>query len=171
MRVRLVEAETGEEYILWRVAEAPGAFVGSVRAAVFEALTDLRAQAFEPDVFRSPGARTILRYARERYGDAPEFLWKRFPRNAVLRRADAKRWYAVLLEIPAEKLGLPGGGRLEILDVRVPTDRLPGLIDGVSVFPGYHMNKRHWVTLRLDEPLANDLLLRHLDNSHALARP
>ena len=37
-----------------------------------------------------------------------------------------------------------------------------------AIVPGYHLNKRHWVTLTLDGRLPGDLLHELLAGSHAL---
>lgn len=37
-----------------------------------------------------------------------------------------------------------------------------------AIVPGYHMNKRHWNTLVLDNSLADDLILSLVDDSYAL---
>ena len=37
-----------------------------------------------------------------------------------------------------------------------------------AVRPGYHLNKRHWVTVTLDGTLPDDLLREWLSASHAL---
>ena len=37
-----------------------------------------------------------------------------------------------------------------------------------SITPGYHMNKRHWNTVRLDGSLPDDLLRAMIDDSYEL---
>ena len=38
------------------------------------------------------------------YCDELEFLWQKFPDNAVWRRKDNKKWYGALLTVSKEKL-------------------------------------------------------------------
>lgn len=55
----------------------------------------------------------IYRYMKKKYKAEPEFLWKRFPDYAVFRHQDNRKWFAIIMDVPAEKLGLPasyGGG-------------------------------------------------------------
>jgi predicted DNA-binding protein (MmcQ/YjbR family) len=40
-----------------------------------------------------------------------------------------------------------------------------------GVIPGYHMNKRHWITVSLDGDVADDLLTELAAESHRLVRP
>jgi len=37
-----------------------------------------------------------------------------------------------------------------------------------SILPGYHMNKRHWNTIILDESISDDDILSMIDDSYAL---
>lgn len=47
---------------------------------------------FENDVFQSDYAHKVIRYVRQTYGDELEFLWERFPDNAIFRRKDTGKW-------------------------------------------------------------------------------
>jgi len=37
-----------------------------------------------------------------------------------------------------------------------------------SVLPGYHMNKKHWITVMMDGSVADKLLCQWIDNSYTL---
>ena len=39
------------------------------------------------------------------------------------------------------------------------------------ITPGYHLNKKHWVTILLDGHVPSDLVEQLLRDSHALVRP
>ncbi len=166
---RVIETAFGEEYVAFRVSGAAGAFVGRVRQACEEKFAEIAARCFEPDVFQSDDAKRVVRYIADRYGDEPEFLWERFPGNAIFRRKDNAKWYAALLILPKHKIGLSGDGTIEILDLRVSPGEVDALVDGVKYLPGYHMNKRTWFTVRLDGTLAPDELASLIDTSYRLA--
>jgi predicted DNA-binding protein (MmcQ/YjbR family) len=40
-----------------------------------------------------------------------------------------------------------------------------------QITPGYHLNKRHWITIRLDGGVADDLVDELVRGSHELVRP
>lgn len=165
----ITDAATGEPYVLHRVSGAQGAFVGEVRAACERVLAAIVEACFENDSFSSEGAGAIIRYVESTYGDTPEFLWKKFPGNAILRRQDNAKWYAALLTVARVKLGLSGEGTLEIIDLRIDPAELPALLDGSHYLPGYHMNKKHWFTIVLDGSVPVEEIFRRIDASYALA--
>ena len=47
----------------------------------------------------------LFTWVRQQYGTEPEYPWHDW--NAVLRHNDNNKWYGVVLEVSADKLGLP----------------------------------------------------------------
>ena len=92
----------------------------------------------------------IFSYAKENFGSEPEFLWKKYPDYAVLRSTQNSKWDAVVVSIPAEKLGLESRENIDILNVKCDPMMIGSLIDGRRYFRAYHMNKEHWITLILN---------------------
>jgi predicted DNA-binding protein (MmcQ/YjbR family) len=158
-----------EHYILHRISDAKGAFVGKVREEYENVLVTIINTCFEPDVFKSEEARQVIQYVREKYQDELQFLWERFPDNAIYRRQDNAKWYAALLTVQKKKLGLNGEDTIEIIDLRIKPEELDALIDGKRYFPGYHMNKKHWFTICLDGSVPIEEIFCRIDASFALA--
>ena len=167
---RMTDTDTGDEYVLYQVASFVGSYVGEVRAACGEVLTDISRVCFEPDVYRGEQTAAVLAYARETYGDEPEFLWEKLSDSAILRRKDNQKWYALFMTIPRSKLGLDSTEPAEIIDLRFDKDELPKKVDGVRYFPGYHMNKKHWLTMILDGSVPVEEILNYLDESYKSAK-
>ena len=165
----IIDPATGEPYILHLNENAAGSFVGIVREEYREALADIAARCFKPDIFKSPQTKQIIGYACRRYGDEPEFLWKKFTDNAVLRRKDTGKWYAAILTTSRRKLGLDSDEIVEILDFRCPPDELDALVDGKLYFRGWHMNKKNWCTIVLDGSVSDEEICRKIDTSYLLA--
>ena len=59
----------------------------------------------------------LLAYAEKIYGAEPEYLWRRYPAYAVLRHKDNSKWFALVMDVPATKLGLTGEEWKDILNV------------------------------------------------------
>lgn len=166
---KLTESATGEEYFLHKT-DSVGAYIGEVRAAVFEVLQDIAARCCEVAIFKAEQSEKLIGYIREKYGDELEFLWKKFPDNAIWRRKDSGKWYGVLLTISRRKLGFDSDEIVEIIDLRSKPEQLEKLIDGERYFLGWHMNKRHWYTIILDGSVPFVELCRLIDESYLLAK-
>lgn len=50
----------------------------------------------------------ILNYAFSTYGTEPEYPWESSPDNAVLRNTMSGKWYAIIMCVKRQILGLDG---------------------------------------------------------------
>ena len=159
----------GELYTLHLVEGASGSFVGSIKDAHEKILHDVAENCFDEQIYSGEQTLKVVELIREKFSGAPEFLWEKFPNFAVFRRADNRKWYAVIMVVPREKLQLAGKDELEILNLRVEPEELNRLVDGEKYFRGWHMNKKSWMTLRLDGALSFDEISSRLEQSYRLA--
>lgn len=113
----------------------------------------------------------IYAYAEDQFGALPEYLWAKYPAYSVLRCTATKKWFAALLDVPADKLGLPGEAVMEILDIKCNPLMLGSLLEMPGILPGYHMNKNSWVTVLLDGSVPRDQVFALLDMSYDLVKP
>lgn len=169
METTLTDTALGEEYILHLVPGTTGAFVGQVRQEYQEVLDHIFENCYEPDVFQSEYAHKLISYVRDTYGDELEFLWKKFPDNAVWRRKDTNKWYAALLTVEKSKLGIEGDGWIEIIDIKANPDEIEALVDHKKYYPGWHMNKKNWISICLDGSVGFDELCHRIADSYHLA--
>lgn len=165
----VIDNNSGEEYILHNIADATGAFVGQVKAEYDAVLEEISSKCFETDVFKSEQAKRLIQYVREKYGDELEFLWKKFSDNAIWRRKDTNKWYAVLLIVSKRKLGIDSDETVEILDLRIKPENLDEFLDNKKYFAGYHMNKKHWYTICLDDSVSFEEICERVAISYTLA--
>ena len=165
----LTEKSTGEEYILYRT-KATGEFVGNVRSEIEKKLSEIAEKCFDTAIFKSEQTIRLIKYAREKYSTEPEFLWEKFSDNAVFRRKDTEKWFAVLLTVSRRKLGMHSDEIVEIVDLRTQPENIAALVDGKKIFPGWHMNKMHWFTIILDGSVPFDKICKKIDESWNLAK-
>lgn len=159
----------GEEYVLHRVADAGGEFVGRIREEYQTVLQSVADECFDKNIFKGEYSRAVIEYVCETYRSELEYLWQRFPNNAVWRRPDNGKWFGALLVLAGRKLGLDSDEPVEIIDLRVRESELPLLLDGRRYFPGYHMNKRHWLTICLDGSVPVEEICDRIDQSYQIA--
>ncbi len=108
-------------------------------------------------------------YAKQTYETAPEYLWENSPNSAVLRRKDSAKWYAVLMLVARDKLGLRGQDLVDVIVVKCDPLLIGSLLSKQGFLPAYHMNKERWVTMLLDGTVATDEITSLLDLSYQLA--
>lgn len=169
LHTKIVDKATNEEYVLHKIPSACGEFVGKVKAEYESIINDIAEKCFEPDVFKSEYAKMVINYIKEKYCNEFEYLWKQFPNNAVVRRKDNKKWYAILLVLSKRKLGLNSDEIIDILDLRINFEDLNSIVDNKKYFPGYHMNKKHWFTICLDGSVPIEEIYEWIDKSYEIA--
>ncbi len=114
------------------------------------------------------GPEALARYARETYGTEPEHLFPETPETYILRQGDNRKWYAVVMLVPREKLGLPGTGSVFLLDVKCGPLLSGSYVGKPGVLPAWHMNKVHWLGVLLDGTAEAETVTELLDISYRL---
>lgn len=169
IKSNVIDNDTGDVYVL-HLTNAVGVFVGKVRTDYQNVLEEIVDKCFDNNVFKSEYTHKIISYVRDKYQDELEFLWQRSPNNAIFRRKDNKKWYAAILTITEDKLGLSGKKEIEIIDLRTNPTTIEADIDGKKIFSGYHMNKKHWITICLDGSVSLEEIYDRIDSSYILAK-
>ena len=106
LSTEMLDKSSGDEYVLHLVEGATGSFVGKVRKEYEEILQNIKENYFEKNIFKSKQGHEVVLYTKEKYGSELEFLWPKFPNNAIWRRNDNNKWFGALLTVSANKLNL-----------------------------------------------------------------
>lgn len=169
IKTTVIDPETAEPYTLHLNNDTAGSFVGGVKTEYEQILTDIAQKCFDPDVFKSAQTKEIIDYVRAEYQDELEFLWQKFPDNAVWRRKDNKKWYGAILTVSRNKLGIHSDEMVEIIDLRINPGQMKATVDNKKYFPGWHMNKNNWYTIILDGSVSTAEIFQRIDKSYNLA--
>lgn len=170
LKTSVVDAETNAEYVLHLQPNASGKFVKRVANDYQAVLDEIKTNCYESDIFKTEQAKSVIQHVTDTYGDRLEFLWKKFPENAIWRRADTKKWYGLLLNIPKSKLGLDSDEKVTVMDFRGKPEDIEQLVDNQKYFAGYHMNKHSWYSIILDGTVSDEEIFERLQASYELAQ-
>lgn len=170
LHTKLFECETNDEYTLHLVQNATGTFVGKIKDEYDYVIKKIVDACFDNNIFKSEYAQRIIEYAQKKYNDEFEYLWEKFSNNAICRRKDNSKWYMLLLTVKKSKLGFESQEEIEIIDLRETPEEISLLVDNKKYFPGYHMNKKHWLTIILDGSVSMKEIEKRIDKSYILAK-
>lgn len=101
---------------------------------------------------------------------AGECLFAKFPSFAVSRHINNRKWFAVIMEIPKEKLGISGGGSINVVNLKRDTRLIGSFREEKGIYPAYHKSKAHWLTVALDGTVMDDELVFLLNMSYGLTK-
>lgn len=111
----------------------------------------------------------LLAYIEAKYGVKPEYLWKKFPDDAVFRHATNRKWFGIMMIVSADKLGLTTSKPELLLNVKLDPDLVSVLRQTPGFLPAYHMNKEKWLSIRVSE-VATEQIKELLAQSYQLTR-
>ena len=106
------------------------------------------------------------RYIWERYACAADHPWEDSPENAVYRHRDSRKWFALVMDIGKEKLGLEEDGKISVVNVKCDPVLNGSLRGEPGFYPAYHMNKENWITIALDGSAQDEMVCRMVDMSY-----
>jgi len=95
-------------------------------------------------------------YITNRYGTAAEHPWEQYPEFSVFRRTDNKKWFAVIMKLPADKFESGAEGTMSIMNLKCGPVLAGSLRLEKGYYPAYHMNKANWISIRIDSVPAED---------------
>ena len=163
---QVFDQETGDLYPQVHMESMRGSFVGNVREACLEILYKIRKACFDVQDFICPQTKRIMTRVQEQYGNHLEYLWEKSPDTAVLRHEGNQKWYAVWMKISWDKLEKVREGQVEAVNLK--HDCVTDLLTQRGIYPAFHMNKRYWISLVLDDSLTDDQVLALLKRSWEL---
>ena len=105
----------------------------------------------------------FLEYCLDTYGTSPDYPFDDWMESAVLRHADNKKWYAIALRVPRHKFGFDSDEVIDVVNLKLPTEMHGSFSAADGVYPAYHMNKLHWISVLL--PDASDDVVKFLTNA------
>lgn len=111
----------------------------------------------------------ILQLAAEQYGTEAAYLWVKYPQYAALRHNN-KKWYALIMDVPEKKLGLPGEDIVDIINLKVEPPLVGSLRMEKGIFPAYHMNRDNWISVLLDGTVDLARIIDLLDLSYNITK-
>ena len=174
IQAKVIDISTSDEYTLHLsdVAVSKGAFAAKIRGEYNSVLDDILKSCYDLDnnIFKEITSKKVIKYIKSKDNDELEFLWKKSPNNAIVRRKDSAKWYAVFMTISKNKLGFASNKIVEILNLHLKPQKAEELIMTGKYFPAYHMNKNHWISVLLDENTDYAELCKLVDESYTLAK-
>ena len=110
----------------------------------------------------------LLLWALKTYSTEPDYPW--MDGNAVLRHQPSRKWYAVVMDVGREKLGLSGEGTVDVVNVKCDPLLVGSLRQEEGILPAYHMNKEKWISILLNGSVDTELVKGLLDISYQLTK-
>lgn len=107
-------------------------------------------------------------YITETYGIKKDCPWMKYPEYAVFRHASNQKWFALVMDLPKDRLSLQEDGFLSVVNFKCDPTFITSLLCEPGFYPAYHMNKEKWITVALDGSVSGDKIKLLLDMSYEM---
>ena len=92
----------------------------------------------------------------EHYDITPDYPWMKYPNFAAFRHIKNQKWFALVMDVPKNKLGLQGTSSISVVNLKCSPILIGSLRSEPGFFPAYHMNKDGWITVALDGSVSDE---------------
>lgn len=105
-------------------------------------------------------------FISEMYNADADYPWLKYPNYEVFRHCNNQKWFALIMDVPRNKLGLQGDKTLDVVNFKCDPLLIGSLREEHGFFPAYHMSKNSWITVALDGSVSDDKIKMLLDMSY-----
>ena len=92
----------------------------------------------------------VIEYIKVEFGVSEEHLWMSYPDYIVFRNGRNKKWFAIVMDVEKQKLGLDGTDRVDVINLKCDPMLIGSLRLNNGYLPAYHMSKDKWISVLLD---------------------
>lgn len=176
---KVLELESGDEFLPLRVEQLKNETVQRVREDYTAILCRIAKSCFTSLPFLNAQSNRIASLIGQRYGASPDYPWSTFPAYGVFRHQSTSKWYSLIMNIPpaklfakdpSQKLRLPQAvvtkAETEIMNLKIPTAEIPALHTENGIFPAYHLNSTHWISVLLEDIVPDERIAELLTESY-----
>ena len=163
---KIIDNDTNLEYLGIKT-NIKGEFVNKVRNEYKKLLEDIKNKCTISNYFISNQANRITKILIEKYQTIPEFLWNNTPNCGVFRNKHNNKWYGIIMNIDLSKLE-DNTGLVDIINVKLERELINKLLLKKGYYKAYHMNKKDWLTIILNDTLSDEEIIDKIDKSYEI---
>ncbi len=165
----VIETEMEEEYLPLRVASQTSAFVSTIRQEYYDLLCRIREEAFDNQLFVGAQANRLADMIISRWNDACDHPFEKSRDSVVFRVPGSQRWYGLVMRVERNRIcGGDNSGLVEVLNLKAEDAEQEKLICETGIYPAYHMNKKKWISVLLDDTLRDERIFALIRKSRNL---
>ena len=161
--VDLFDVGFNDVYEMVNISSLDGGFLASLRQQIADLVEEIKKSC----LINTNCSAVALKYIQQKYAVAPEYPWKEYPNFCTLKN-EKQKWFALIMDITADKIGLKDKHKINIINLKAEPNEIEKIVDNKFVFHAYHMNKKHWITVWLDNKLPEQKLFALIDKSYSL---
>ncbi|MBE6570374.1 MAG: MmcQ/YjbR family DNA-binding protein [Ruminococcaceae bacterium] len=93
----------------------------------------------------------FLAHCFDTYGTEADYPFDKDFETAVFRHTNNRKWYAIMMHVSRRKFGFDSEEVIDIVNLKLPIEMFGSFGAADGVYPAYHMNKLHWISVLLPD--------------------
>ena len=160
--IEVYDLDFNEVYSLFSVDSASGEIVTAIREEVKDVLEKILC--LESVIYKD-----VLHYVKDQYNSTIVKPFKTNPDIKALVTPKGK-WYALFLDVEYNKLQKDSlaDSKVKIINLKHISSKISAITDNRNIFPAYHMNKNHWISVVLDNNIDTEYVKELIEISYNL---
>ena len=158
----VIDKETNEEYTNFRKKDL-GEYTTKVKDEYENILKDIKEKCTKEKYFIYDQTNRITQYIKEKYNRQPIFLWESAPNYGVFKKQE--KWFGIIMNIEKNKIIGKDNKEIEIMNLKLD-EETKEYIKQKGIYEAYHMSKKNWVTIILDDTLEDKYIRELIDKSY-----
>lgn len=157
---KVFDSDFDEEYILYTVSSN-----SAVKNEVELLINDIKEKCFESTNIKEK----LIQYISQKYQAKVERPWEKYPNYVTFKTPYSDKWFAIMMDIEQTKLDNSNQHHIvNVMNVKQDPNDIPSIIDNTHYFSAYHMSKKSWISIVLDQTIHLDELYALIDKSFQL---
>lgn len=161
---KVIDKEFDDEYLNYRLENQTGEFVNTIRDEFVHTLEDIKENCTINKLFVNDQSNRLANLILKKYSDSPEFLFND-DTTGVFRNKNNKKWYGIILNVDYKKF-YKKDGKVDIINIKLNPNKIDNLINEKGFFRAFHMNKKSWVSIILDDTVKDEKIMKLIDESY-----
>ena len=110
----------------------------------------------------------LIKYLQQEYICDVDYPWDKYPDYIIIRRRYNQKWFVGIFTVKGYQVGLETNELMDVVNLKCEIDLIPNLIHEKGIYPAYHMNKRHWISVDIERYEDIEKLKMIVDMSYRL---
>ena len=167
---KVIDLDVNEEYLNYKFNNKLGEYAYKIKEEVINILEDIKENCSIETNYRFDQSNRIDSYICKAYKVKPEFPFKSNPSSGVYRHLENRKWFGLIMNIDKRKLGFKSSDEIEIINLKITPQIIEEKLKSIGYFKAYHMNKKSWISVSLDDSLSDEEIIRLIDLSFGLTK-
>jgi len=164
---KVYELSLNEEYTTFRIQNQTGSFVNDVRDEYIKFLENIRDNISKEKYFIYSQSNRIADYIINNYNQVLDFPWEKYSGYGVFKNKENDKWFGLIFNIDINKLDKKRHGEVEGINLKLDSEEIINLLQRDGFYPAYHMNKKYWITVILNDTIKDEEIFSLIEESYS----